>query len=318
MTQTNSHKKFSIFLKIILALATLKILVSIYNFTYKNYNFYDYKNEFEKVDLIIKYGSPGEINKKIIMGETPLWWACYNNNFELVKYLIEHGAQESVNCADNYGDTPLWWACFRNNLPLVKYLIQNGANKSINVIGNCNLTPINWACKNNYTQLAEYLIKNYNPELNIINAKTNTQNNYTNNLMHNHSDSLKTLYYSCCNGNLEIVKYLVKNNYRKQANIFEENYFLQNTITISGNILSYAQELKEKLNAEKFFTSIYYACFENNINLINFVLFGPEKNFILSTKWKLGTNKILLPSLYYASISRNSKIIKYLIENYLD
>lgn len=301
MTQTNSYKKYSIFLKIILTLATLKILASVYNFTQKNYNFSEYKNEFEKVDLIVKYGSPDEINKKIIMGKTPLWWACYNNNFELVKYLIKHGAQKSINISDYYGETPLWWACFRNNLPLVKYLIENGARKSINIPRDNNITPVEWACRNNYTQLAQYLIKN--------GAKTFSRNNYT----HKYKESLPTLYYSCCNGNLKIVKYLVKNSARKQANNFQEN-----TVTISRNILSCTQKLKEKLNTEKFFMSIYYACFENNLNLINFLLFGPEKNFILNAQDTLNTNKILLPALYFASVSRKPKIIKYLIENYLD
>ena len=54
-----------------------------------------------------------DINKKDVVGGTPLFWACEKGNKDVVKYLVEHGAD--INEENRFGVTPLFIACERGH-----------------------------------------------------------------------------------------------------------------------------------------------------------------------------------------------------------
>lgn len=276
----------------IMFILIIKFLFSTYNFFSKSYKLSEYKNEIEKIDLIIKNNYKKDLVKKNSKGQTPLWLACYNNNLNLTKHIIKNIKNDNnissqkytafINYADKLGDTPLWWACFRNNKELAYFLLENGAKNSINIIGDNGYTALEWAYKNNNTEIAKILIQNG------AKARENSLLN------------LELMYYACLYGNLKLVKYLVKSNIKNNSILGNKSYY---------QIL---QEVKNKEEIEikkKFFEDLYSACLSNDPWLSSFIV---SSNKIILYQ----DDSFLFKSIYLASVTQNLTVVKYLIENY--
>ena len=66
------------------------------------------------------------LNKKNLVGSTPLHLACYKGNYEIVNTLIDLGCD--LNIKDNEGRTPIFYSA---NKQIAIKLILNGADKNI-------------------------------------------------------------------------------------------------------------------------------------------------------------------------------------------
>lgn len=132
-------------------------------------------------DILLKFG--GDVNKKCMGGQTPLYWAVEKDDITVVKFLLEHGAdvnlssslkdkyplnlaigkcnrslgnvnleivkllldkKADVNARDDWGSTPLCCAVTGNHFAAAKLLIENGADTNVR-FNNGNNTPLSSA-----------------------------------------------------------------------------------------------------------------------------------------------------------------------------
>ena len=115
---------------------------------------------------------------------------------DIVEYLIRKGAD--VNLKENEGKTALLWAA-SNSLPNAKILIENGAN--VNFAANDGMTPFIQATLGVSSgkvpmEMCELLRKN--------GANVNAA------LTRKNASGWTALHYAAVNGDLELVKYLIR------------------------------------------------------------------------------------------------------------
>jgi len=110
-------------------------------------------------------------------------FACQKGNYEIVNYLVENEAQ--INMYDFGGLNALAYAFRRNNVNIIYYLIKNGS-----MLSKYNVEIV-YASYNKNFKMVKYLINNNN-----VNTKT----------VFNET----ALMCACQNGDLKIVKFLIK------------------------------------------------------------------------------------------------------------
>ena len=93
------------------------------------------------VRILLNKGA--NVNKRGMLGLTPLIWACDFGNYKIAKALIEHGA--NLELRDYLGQTALHAAVRRNRLNIVKLLLDHGAN--ITAKTNDGQTPLIMAAR---------------------------------------------------------------------------------------------------------------------------------------------------------------------------
>ncbi|MCK5808921.1 ankyrin repeat domain-containing protein [bacterium] len=80
-------------------------------------------------ELLLKYGAPADLNRRVSDGKTALMIAIEQNRKSFLRELMKRNFD--VDRGDDYGKTALMFAAEKNNIFVVKQLLQKGADKSI-------------------------------------------------------------------------------------------------------------------------------------------------------------------------------------------
>ena len=113
----------------------------------------------------------------------------YDIYLNILKLLLKKNANPNISCIDGY--TPLFISCLNNDMKMVKLLLEHGAN--INHKSNNGMIPLFITSNIRYEELMKYLIEN-NANLDFTYEKR----------------FFNILHLTCENGNLNMVKYLIK------------------------------------------------------------------------------------------------------------
>jgi len=154
------------------------------------------KKDTLKIEQLLQSGVDINIQHSTSGTTTLMIASSYYYYDDVVEYLINKGAD--VNLKDNEGKTALLWAA-SNSLPNAKILVENGAK--VNIAANDGMTPFLQATLGISSgkvpfEICELLRKkgaNINAALNKKNASGWT-----------------ALHFAATNGDVELVKYLIK------------------------------------------------------------------------------------------------------------
>jgi len=283
-------------------------------------------NDITKAKSLIISGA--NINATDADSASILMWAVYNGDLQLVKYLVEEGANykyksgviyTNYNRTNYYGNiigiaagenkldilkylleelkiniedieynpetkkadgwNALQWAASKGHFRIVEYLLDNGAD--VNVKDKHGITPFFYACKNeNSFEIAKYLLEK-GANINATDA-----------------DSASVLMWTAYKGDLQLIKYLIKNgaNYKYKAGVIYTN---EKRTNYYGNLIGIAAG-ENKLELLKFFVE------DLNIDIED-IEYNPE------TKKADGWN-----ALQWAASKGHTKIAEYLLNNGAD
>jgi len=280
-----------LFLNYISCLLDLKLFINIKNKQHKTpFNLALRNNHFDILKILLKYGA--DIDSRMQFGETSLHRSVsYNDTFQTY-FLLNYGAD--ANSLDYNNNSPLHFGCHNNCYNTVNILLKYGAK--VNIKNNIGYYPIH-NCLNEYCTCItqnRYVNKNtnknklkckikiikkllfYNADVNCIDNIGRTPiyfcifSQICNLLISNGANINKInstgdtpLHYACLNGNLEIVKILLKNNvnYKKINNNLESAIDICNNELILEEFVKYEQIQIEKQKAS-------YSVYKCNVNEI--------------------------------------------------
>jgi ankyrin repeat protein len=163
----------------------------------------------------------------LVIGETPISWACVNGNLKIVQFLIEEMLKIDPNfdfnapivVGNHEGDTPLILACNHGHLPIIKYLVNKQANINTPIRnGYCyGQKPILIACALGYLPIVKYLTENgadFKSVCTIIDTKKMYLNEETKILnkkeMLEYKKEITPLQVAQYNNHHDVVEYLKK------------------------------------------------------------------------------------------------------------
>jgi len=244
-------------------------------------------NYFDILKVLLKYGA--NIDSTMQFGETSLHRSVsYNDTFQTY-FLLKNDA--NINSLDYENCTPLHWACYNNCYNVVNILLKNGAK--VNFKNKFGLFPIH-KCLNEYCTCIKKNIDTYKNEMKyrikivkkllFYKANVNCVDNIgrtplhfctspviCNLLISNGANINKAnqsgdtpLHYASQNGNLEIVKILLKNN---NINYKQLNNNFENAIDICNNELILKQFTEyDNIQIEK--QKALYSVYKCNVNEI--------------------------------------------------
>ena len=161
-----------------------------------------------------------DVDKK---NSTPLYHAVCKDNIEIVNYLLKNEADVTVK-VESFNVYHI--AANNGYLQILQALIMHN-NDYVNYVSKENLTPLYHAvCKDNI-EIVKYLLNNkadvtvktdrgwnvyhlaaYNDSLQILQVLIMHNNDYVNDV---DKENVTPLYHAVCKDNIEIVKYLLKN-----------------------------------------------------------------------------------------------------------
>lgn len=154
------------------------------------------QNDKNTLKMLLNSNKPLHINLRTNQGRTALHWSVISNSYDVFKILINLDKCQ-LDVIDNFGKTPLHYS-INKNIKFEKMLLKFGAKYDI--MDNFGFYPIDLAFQINNNKKVSLLIDK-NPK--FINNNGNT-----------------ILHLSVLNNNLQICKYIFKNNY---ANIYISN-----------------------------------------------------------------------------------------------
>ena len=272
-----------------------------------------------------------DINAKGSNDNTSLLWACYKNQLEIVKFLTSK-PECNRESANKLGNLPLHLTCgFSGNVELVRYLVEE-AGCDINAKGENDYTSLHWACEKNQLEIVKFLTSK--PECNRESAER-----FGNLPLHiacifsgnvelvrylveeadcdinaKGSNDNTSLLWACYKDQLEIVKFLTSKPEcnRESANKFG-NLPLHLACGFSGNVELVRYLVEEAgcdINAkgENDYTSLHWACYKNQLEIVKFLTSKPECNRECSDK--VGNQ----PLHTACSFSGNVELVRYLVE----
>ena len=165
-----------------------------------------------------QYGSIAHY--KDTKSNTALHAACASGNIDLVKYLIEK-QQCDQNILNTNGELPLHIACAHQSLDLIKLVSNCDVNtRTKSKYRSGGNTPLHIACETNIPEIVEYLVEEKQANQSICNgqgklplhiafAKQSLDVAFK--LVSRCNDVNTALYIACCEGSVEIVKFLTEN-----------------------------------------------------------------------------------------------------------
>ncbi|XP_055308020.1 uncharacterized protein LOC129572126 [Sitodiplosis mosellana] len=105
-----------------------------------------YRLIIQRFLIVHASGAPsrGNVNEKVLNGETALHRAAVTGNVKEAQKLIDQGAE--VNIESVLNETPLHYAASNGHRSVAEFLIRKGANTCIK--NNANLTPLQVAVNN--------------------------------------------------------------------------------------------------------------------------------------------------------------------------
>jgi ankyrin repeat protein len=112
--------------------------------------------DYETALTLVRGNRCLDVNRKDVVGFTPLHWACYNDRHKIAEMLLCHRHIE-VNKKNNFGSTPFFAACEMGSLKCVKLLLKNTA-VDVNLPNNDGYTPLMRAAKEGYIDIVKYWI----------------------------------------------------------------------------------------------------------------------------------------------------------------
>ena len=141
---------------------------------------------------IVKYLLKNEADVTVKVESLNVYHIAASNGYlQILQALIMHN-NDYVNDVDKKNSTPLYHAVCKDNIEIVNYLLKNEADVTVK-------TDRGW---NVYHQAV------YNDSLPILQALIMHNNDYVNDV---DKENLTPLYHAVCKDNIEIVKYLLKN-----------------------------------------------------------------------------------------------------------
>lgn len=280
------------------------------------------KNHVAIVQLLVDAGA--DVNLTISNGDYPLLPACLKGRKEIVEILIQ--AKSNINSQNPAGFTPLYAAAQGNHLQVVEVLLKNNADP--NLPESNNATPLMFAAEKGYLEVVKLLIA-HKADLNAISQRTGGT----------------ALINACSSGRSEVVEFLLKQEGLKQIYplgktplwcaaayskdvktvetllAFDKSIIDQtddnghspiNVAAMYGQVDIVQLLIKEGANFnepnERGFTTLYYACCDNQIEIVKVLL--QQDNIIINWPIKdYGANPInVAASLGF------SEIVELLIE----
>lgn len=188
------------------------------------------------------------VNSKSESGILPIHIAAYEGDHTMIKYLIEKGSD--VNAVSHEGYTPLHFAIFNKNFANIYVLINNGANvdKPVDINISRYDRIINDPLLNKNSELRKNLIHSTNiPEENLhgdtalhlavrmgYKCCINVLLYFKANLSAINAEGICPIQIAVARGNVDIIKYLIKNGSPIYEPIFE-----------GGNLLHYACKFEQ-------------------------------------------------------------------------
>ena len=235
-----------------------------------------------------------DINKTNLYNESALWLAINNGNTDMIRYLIDNGID--INYKNGVKDTPLIYAIKKNDKELFNILFENDKNK-VDVDKQNIKSPLWWAIGNKNYDFIETLLKN----------KANVDKEY----------GVETpLMVASRNGNMELVKLLILNEYNKAnvnyTNIFEENALWKALNAKKYDVLKFLVENNADINKRDICgnTPLFVVSRDGNMELVKFFI---QKNADLDLE-----NENEETPLIIACVKNEIDIAIFLINNGAD
>lgn len=189
----------------------------------------------------------------------PLHYAIQKKNIDIVKLLLDYGS--NPNTFDNNGYNSLHLAIFSRDYDICKLVIE--------YIGN-----INYKCNSGETSL------HISTNLKLLDISKLLIDNNININIHDNTHEFTALHYICTNNQLELLKYIIKNNENdidlNKQDIFgntglhyaimEENYGIVSELFLLNNINFNLWNIDEKIPFHLFLDN-YNDRYENLINI---------------------------------------------------
>ncbi|KAI8965046.1 hypothetical protein F5Y11DRAFT_314485 [Daldinia sp. FL1419] len=112
----------------------------------------------DSIDLLLSQQvQKVDVNKKGIVGESPLHVACRYGRLGIVATLLDAHADLSQR-DEHFGYTPFMTASWRDKTEVMKLLLDRGPKKQIDEVDEASDTPLHVACLNNSYNAASLLI----------------------------------------------------------------------------------------------------------------------------------------------------------------
>ena len=230
-------------------------------------------------------------------GNRPLHIACaFSGNVELVKYLVEEAGCD-INAKGHKDYTSLHWACNRNQLEIVKFLTSK-AECNHETEDKDGDRPLHIACTfSGNVKLVKYLVEEAGCDINAKGHK-----DYT------------SLHWACAENQLEIVKFLSsKQECNREARAKDGNRPLHIACRFYDNVELVRYLVEEAgcdINAkgQNDYTSLHWACYQNQLEIVKFLTFKQECNHEARDK---DDNR---PLHIACAFSGNVELVRYLVK----
>ncbi|XP_067659868.1 ankyrin-3-like [Haliotis asinina] len=210
--------------------------------------------DINRVKCILSYGH-SEINVRGPQRKTPVMIAAEKADIDMFDFLVRKGADLSL--VDVASNTVLHFACDGGNLEIISYILTQNA-VGINSCGEDNWTPAMKAALQGHKDVFDLLVSK-GADLSLVDGDRNT-----------------ILHLACEGGNLDIVKYILKQN-TVNINSLGENGWTPamkaalkghkdvfNLIVTQGADLSLMQEEGDSI--------LHAACKGGNVKIVNNIL----------------------------------------------
>lgn len=246
------------------------------------------KNDKQTAQICIDNGA--NINEaREIDHLTPYLIACYSGSLEFLQFLEEKGAVIDLESCNGVG--PVYAASESGHLHVVKYLVET-KNLPTNHKDIHGMTPLLVACKFGHPEVVSYLIE-----------KGSSYDEAD-------KENCNALYYACQNGNLELVKMLIK-KFDVNAKCWNGNTCLH-VACMNGNldVVKFLLKRKADIHAKTLSDSmpIHLAAQYNHSSIIK-VLLSYDKEMIDARGHNYNT------PLTIAALNESFDAVKFLLSN---